>query len=161
MKRHDISAEELRDPHAAETRVARARLPEGVTSVIARLAAAIDEGLGALERDGAALVGAEAVGGAHRALAARLARLERRYTSAMKRRLSEIMQDIGTARGSLYPGGKRQERALNLLPLLARYGRPLLDDMLRAARAQAASLVGGPATAPSGRERSEQVTPRS
>ena len=159
LERLALRAEELRDPHAAETRLARARLPEGVATALARVAGSIDESLASLERGGGDLITPEAVRGAHRAMAMRLARLERRYTAAMKRQLADILQDIGTARGSLYPGGKRQERALNLLPLLARYGRPLLDDMQGAARIQAASLVGGAGSASREPHRAGQATP--
>jgi hypothetical protein len=62
--------------------------------------------------------------------------------AASKRRHSDLMHDIGTARGSLYPMGKQQERGLNFVPLLARYGEQLRDDMLDGARAHAAHLVG-------------------
>jgi len=56
------------------------------------------------------------------------------------------MREIGTARGSLYPLGKPQERILNFVPLLARYGTVLQDEMLEEARHHAMHLVGGSAT---------------
>jgi hypothetical protein len=62
----------------------------------------------------------------------------------MKHRLATVLQDIATARGSLYPAGKRQERALNLIPLLSRYGHSLLDDMQVAAGRHAATVLDGP-----------------
>jgi bacillithiol synthase len=52
------------------------------------------------------------------------------------------MQEIGTARGSLYPLGKPQERALNFVPLLARYGPGFRNEMLEEARGHARRLVG-------------------
>jgi hypothetical protein len=52
------------------------------------------------------------------------------------------MTEIGTARGSLYPFGKPQERALNFIPLLARYGDALRGDMLDGAGQHAFNLVG-------------------
>ena len=54
------------------------------------------------------------------------------------------MQEIGTARGSLYPFGKPQERSLNFVPLLARYGPLLRDEMLAGARDHAKRLLGEP-----------------
>ena len=51
------------------------------------------------------------------------------------------MQDIGTMRGALYPGGERQERALNFLPFLARHGPILIESMRTCARAHAEALV--------------------
>jgi len=72
----------------------------------------------------------------------RLERFERRLIAAAKKQHAELMQEIGTARGSLYPLGKPQERALNFVPLLARYGPPLRDEMLAKAREHAGRLVG-------------------
>ena len=59
----------------------------------------------------------------------------------MKRRSADILHDLGTARGSLHPAGKRQERALNFIPFLARDGPPLLESMLDEATRHAAALV--------------------
>ena len=141
LTRLGVTPDDLRDPHAAETRLAQASLPNGVADGLARIETTIDEALAALERDGAELVDARAVEGARKALRARLARLQRRYAAAAKRRMTDVLRDIGTARGSLFPGGKRQERALNLMPLLARYGEPLLGGMHAEARAHATALV--------------------
>ena len=141
LERFELQREALKDPHAAESRLAKDRLPPGIASALARIREVMDTALQALEHDGAGLVDARAVDGARRSLAARLDRLQRRYTAAVKRQMADVLRDIGTARGSLYPGGKRQERALNLIPLLARYGEPLLDGMRREARAHAAALV--------------------
>ena len=65
------------------------------------------------------------------------------------------MTEIGTARGSLYPFGKPQERALNFVPLLASYGDTLRADMLEGARQHAFNLVGTVAEG----ERSEEPVP--
>jgi uncharacterized protein YllA (UPF0747 family) len=143
LVRLGLDRDDLRDPHRAETRLARASLPEGVTGPLARMTTAVDEGLAELERGGASLVGPEAIEGARRSLGWRLARLHRRYTAAMKRRLEDVLQQVDTARGSLFPAGKRQERALNLIPLVARYGEPLVMDMRREARIHADALVHG------------------
>ena len=50
---------------------------------------------------------------------------------------------MATARGALYPNGVRQERALNLLPLLARHGPALLVAMRARAAEHARALVNG------------------
>ena len=62
--------------------------------------------------------------------------------AAAKRRAEETMAQIGTVRGSLYPLGLRQERALNLLPLMARHGSIIVDRMLEGARSHARVVVG-------------------
>jgi hypothetical protein len=51
------------------------------------------------------------------------------------------MRDLATVRGSLFPAGVRQERALNLMPLLARYGIGLLEEMRVSASSHARSLL--------------------
>jgi len=53
------------------------------------------------------------------------------------------MREIGTARGSLYPLGKPQERMLNFVQLLTRYGNAMRDEMLEQARNHAMRLVDG------------------
>jgi len=84
----------------------------------------------------------EVIGGAQRAIDHRLERLERRIVAAAKRRETETMTQIATARGALFPLGIRQERALNMLPFMARHGSVITDRMITGARAHARSLVG-------------------
>jgi len=60
------------------------------------------------------------------------------------------MTQIATARGALFPLGTRQERALNMLPFMARHGNVITDRMITGARAHARWLVGrNPETNPS------------
>jgi hypothetical protein len=49
---------------------------------------------------------------------------------------------VATVRGALLPDGKRQERALNFVPMLARHGRPLVAAMQAEARRHARGLLG-------------------
>ncbi len=160
LERTGLSAHDLADPHAAETQLARATLPADASSAIARMRSALDEALGALERHTEGLVPPEVIAGSARSIAHRLARLERRLAAAMKRRNGNVLRDIGTARGSLYPGGKRQERALNFIPFLARYGPGLLESMLGEATTHALSLVGPQAEGRGDRATSVSATGR-
>ena len=73
----------------------------------------------------------------------RILRFERRVIAAAKRRDTKLADDIATARGALFPLGKRQERALNMIPLLARHGDDLLQKVLDGATAHAERLVMG------------------
>jgi uncharacterized protein YllA (UPF0747 family) len=81
--------------------------------------------------------------GLRRSLEHRLARVERRLLSAVKRHEREIMHQLATARGSLYPHGTRQERKLAFVPFLARYGPSLIEQMRAAAGVHARSLLSG------------------
>jgi uncharacterized protein YllA (UPF0747 family) len=137
--------EDLRDPHEAESRVARSHLPKRVLEQLAATRAVLDESLDALNTavvEEGAPVPSAVTGGLKASVTRRLDRFERRLIAAAKKQHSDIMQEIGTARGSLYPLGMPQERSLNFVPLLARYGPTLRDEMLSQARDHAESLLG-------------------
>lgn len=150
--------EDLRDPHEVERRVARARLPKPVLAELNATRALLDERLDVLsetvEREHAP-VSSSVTGGLRANLMRRLDRFERRLVAAAKRQHADTMEEIATARGSLYPFGSPQERMLNFVPFLARYGPTLRSEMLSEARRYAAGLTG------SGRRgRSSQVARR-
>jgi uncharacterized protein YllA (UPF0747 family) len=145
LEKLDLDPEDLRDPHEAESRVARERVPPEVLERLASARAAIekkiDELSDAVASEGA-LVSAAVTGGLRANVLRRLDRFERRLLAAAKRQHADVMQEIATARASLFPFGKPQERALNFVPLLARYGPGLVHDMLAEARGYAALLIG-------------------
>ena len=137
--------EDFRDPHEVEARVARAQLPKRVLDELnatrVLLDKTLDELSDAVEQERAP-VSPAVTGGLRASLVRRLERFERRLVAAAKKQHANIMQEIGTARGSLYPLGKPQERALNFVPLLARYGPGFREEMLEEARGHAKRLVG-------------------
>jgi uncharacterized protein YllA (UPF0747 family) len=140
-----LRPEDLRDPHQAEAHVARSRLPIRVLDELNATRALLDERLDALSDAGVkdnAPVGPAVTGGLRANLMRRLDRFERRLIAAAKKLHADVMQEVGTARGSLYPLGKSQERGLNFVPLLARYGPMLREDMLAGARSHANRLLG-------------------
>lgn len=145
LEKLHLHPEDLLDPHEAEARVARSRLPKVVIDELNATRAVLDERLAAL---GDAIAKEEApvapavTGGLKANLTRRLDRFERRLIAAAKKQHGDIMQEIGTARGSLYPLGKPQERSLNFVPLLARYGPMLRDEMLAGARTHAERILG-------------------
>jgi bacillithiol biosynthesis cysteine-adding enzyme BshC len=152
--------EDLEDPHEVERRVARARLPKPVIAELAATRAALNERLDALtevvetER---APVSPAVTGGLRANLLRRLDRFERRLLAAAKRQHADTMEEIATARGSLYPFGTAQERVLNFVPFLARYGPELEKEMLAEARRYAADITG--ATNARGRNLESQRQP--
>lgn len=142
LERHDISIDELRDPHAAESRIARAALPGGLMASIENVRESIQRSTADLAgADGADLVPARVVDGLSANLTRRLDRLERRFAAAVKRRGSDALSDVASARASLFPAGVPQERALNVVPLLARHGETLFSDVLREAGPHMAALA--------------------
>ena len=145
LEKLHLSPDDLRDPHEAESRVARSRLPKGVIEELNATRAALDEHISALSEaiiKGKAPVAPAIADGLRANLTRRLDRFERRLIAAAKKQHADIMHEIGTARGSLYPLGKPQERSLNFVQLLARYGPILRDEMVAGARAHADRLLG-------------------
>ena len=147
LQQLQLSTDDFRDPHEVETRVARAHLPARVLSEIQEtrdtLTRSLDAVNDAATREGAPITPA-VVAGLRANIMRRLDRFERRLIAASKKQQSELMREIATARGSLYPLGKEQERAVNFISFLARYGPGLREDMLSQARAHATSLLGQP-----------------
>ena len=144
LDRHALGLDDLRDPHGAERRAAQDAIPTPLQRALDTLREQVDASTRDLAAAGRALAVPDAVfEGNRRALAHRLDRLERRLRAAAARRASAAIEDLRTARGALFPEGKRQERALNMIPLLARHGQALLDRLRAAASDHAQGLVGG------------------
>jgi uncharacterized protein YllA (UPF0747 family) len=142
LDRLAITRDELRDRQAVETRLARAHVPAPVSDAFRTLRHDLEKDLSMLEAvDRDKLVSSASLEGVRHSIEHRLGRLERRYAAGVKRRESQMMQDVATAAAALYPNGKPQERVLNFLPFLARYGSPLIQAMHAEAFAHARSLI--------------------
>jgi bacillithiol biosynthesis cysteine-adding enzyme BshC len=146
LERLGVAWRELEAHHQVERRLARASLPLEVMAAIDEMRAAAqargEDFKGALSRAGGVL-DPRIVDGTVRAMTWRVDRLERRVVAAAKRREHRTMADVEAARGSLFPGGKRQERALNFIPFLATYGEALAERLRESARRHAAALLHG------------------
>jgi uncharacterized protein YllA (UPF0747 family) len=145
MEKLHLVPDDLRDPHEAESRTARSYLPTRVIEELNETRAMLESRLDALTTavvEENAPVGPAVTGGLGANLMRRLDRFERRLIAASKKVHADVMQEIATARGSLYPLGTPQERALNFVPLLGRYGPALRDDMLAGARVHTERLLG-------------------
>ena len=157
LERLGLTEDDLRDPHAAETRLVRAELPASVRSALESLRAEASRASVTLATspDATGLVPAPVAEGLRRQIAHRITRVERRFLAALKRREAATLHDVATARASLWPLGARQERTLNFLPFLARHGEQLVTLMLERAREHARGLVGS--SAPGSTERTGQA----
>ena len=143
LSRLGIRREELRDRHGVERRLASAKLPPVLWDALRQLRQHVEADVAALERaDRDALVPPASVEGLRRSLLHRLERTERRYIAGVKRREDALMRDIATAAAGLYPNGVRQERVLNWVPFLARYGQAFMELMRDEATRHAATLIG-------------------
>ena len=73
--------------------------------------------------------------------------IEKKITQAAKKRDEVLRGQVGRLTAQLFPRGGLQERTLNVVPFLARYGMRLLEEQVRADRRARAppSLHGDPA----------------
>ena len=142
LERCGATIADLDTPDALETRLARNALGDGSRIALEVMRDTISALPPAMAPDARALGLDGAVQGAMQSLQHRLDRLERRLVAGVKRLDAARMQDVGTLRGALRPFGIRQERALNLVPMLARHGTGLLREMRDAAAPHVSGLVG-------------------
>ncbi|HEX5970662.1 MAG TPA: bacillithiol biosynthesis BshC [Gemmatimonadaceae bacterium] len=145
MRRLDATERDLTPDGALESRLARGALDADATAALERLRETLAALPGWMRRSAESLDLERAVQGSAGAMLHRADRLERRLLAAVKRRETALMSDVATLRACLRPRGKRQERALNPVPILARQGMSLIDEMRDAARPHARSLVSGTA----------------
>lgn len=144
LQRLGVKQHQLQDLHALERSLATAAMPRSVERAWEQLEEQLADAIEALAASVAKerLTPAPVIEGLDRSLKHRLSRTHRRLIAAVKRREESVRKDLQVAHAALYPLGKRQERVLNFVPMLARGGRELLDAMLAAAGDHAADLVG-------------------
>ena len=145
LERHGLAIDDLQAAHAALGRLARERLSDRVRAALAGYREALDRAAeelsSALTAAGEPDVPDAVLSGARNSIGHRLDRLERRILAASKRHHEALTRDVETARASLFPLGRPQERVLNLMPMLARHGEPLLLAMLARASEHASALI--------------------
>lgn len=142
LERHGLEVGDFRDPHAVETGMAREAIPEELTESLARLKACVEQSAEDLAKsDDSGLLAPGVVEGLERNVGQRIERLERRIAAGVKRRGNESLRDAAIVRGALFPFGLPQERALNFVPLFARYGEELIAAVERETRQHAEKLA--------------------
>ncbi|HEY8165781.1 MAG TPA: bacillithiol biosynthesis BshC, partial [Gemmatimonadaceae bacterium] len=142
LERHQLEIKDFANPHSVETKLAMEALPPAVRANLDALRAEVAARLATMSTvEGANLIPKAAIDGAARNVAHRLARLERRFTAAIKRQGTEALRDIAIARAALFPLGKPQERVFNGIPFLARYGDELWNAAMTEASRHASSLI--------------------
>ena len=137
----------LRDPHAAESHVARRAVEPEVQDAVERLRLAVEtqaRAVGeAMTRVEQPVVAPDVVAGLAKDMLLRMERFERRVTAGVKRREGALMREVAFVRAALRPGGQSPERKLNLVPLIARFGPSIFEAMRVDAVAHAERLVHG------------------
>lgn len=144
LERLGFGIDDLRDPHAAEGRVAREEIAAGARQALTRLREAVaresDEIVRAITGDEALRrsVGSMRAGAEHR-----IARLERRLAATAKRDGAPRLRDVRLAQASLFPNAIPQERVLSFIPYLARYDGAVTSAIIAAAGSLASQIVRG------------------
>lgn len=144
LGRLGLVVDDLRDPHAAERRIGDRAIPIALRTEMDELRAEVQRRMQAMlaaNADADALIAQRVLEGARQQIFHRLDRLERRIRAAARGREQEAMADLTAVRAILMPEGHRQERRLNLVPLIARHGEALLAQLRAGAAMHAGTLV--------------------
>jgi uncharacterized protein YllA (UPF0747 family) len=136
--------DDVKAPHIAERRIGERAMPAAVRDNLELLRRALDERMDALAaaQQSHGLVSNEVIAGARAQLRHRVERLERRVRAAATRGEKAAMHDLAAIRAAIMPQGVRQERRLNLVPLLARHGDGLIEQLTAGAAQHAGALIG-------------------
>jgi bacillithiol biosynthesis cysteine-adding enzyme BshC len=135
LDRFGLTVGDFRTPlHELTTRIIREGLPDEVTGPLAVMEATIrreyDRLTGGAESIDPTLSGWLA--SQRNGLLGQLQAAEKKITSHRKKRSEIETEQLRKAASNLQPDGIAQERALNPLPLVARYGAGILADMAEA-----------------------------
>lgn len=129
-------ADLARPRHELATRLARDAMPAEVRESLEALGRSVADGYRKLIEEASAIdptLGG-ALGSLRNESLARLAQSERRIVQRLKDREAETLAQMDRARARLRPGGEPQERVLNVVPFLARYGPELLRSIFEEMR---------------------------
>lgn len=136
--------DDVKAPHVAERRIGERAMPAAVRDALDALRSAVEERMNALvdSQRGKSLVSNEVLEGARAQFRHRVERIERRIRAAATRSETEAVRDLEAIRAALVPQGGRQERKLNYVPLFARHGDLLIEQMRQGAAIHAGMLIG-------------------
>jgi uncharacterized protein YllA (UPF0747 family) len=143
LDKFGIEAADLAAPEGQlEAQLVKDEMPEDAAAAIAGLRRAMEEQYGRLADAASDLdptlekpVRSEG----HNSIR-RLGEIEKRLVGQLKRQNAMVGEQLAKARANLYPLGRPQERVLNALPYLVRYGDALVDGVLEKCSAWMAAL---------------------
>ncbi len=124
----------MQPPGPLEARLVRSRLPEDALRALVALRKEIEAhyatiGRAAVEIDPTL---EKPIQSARNHALAGTHDVEKKLLQHLKKRQETELSQIARARSAVWPNGKPQERLLTLAPFLARYGPPLLEQLLDA-----------------------------
>ena len=137
LAKFEIVAEDLASPEGQlEAKLASGDMPaEGVTA-FAKLRQGLQTHYHAIESAAVSIdpTMRKAVQAARNTSLAASKDLEKRLVAHLKSHNETLTNQIAKARNHLFPMGKPQERVLNIMPYLVRYGPTLIDELFDACR---------------------------
>lgn len=137
LAKFDIVAEDLASPEGQlEAQLASGDMPVEAVSAFAKLREGLQAHYQAIESAAVSIdpTMRKAVQAARNTSLAASKDLEKRLVAHLKSHNETLTNQIGKARNNLFPMGKPQERVLNIMPYLIRYGPPLIDELFDACR---------------------------
>ena len=130
LDKYDVGAGELGAPEGQlEARLVRDQIPDDASRALGNLRKALDQDydlLGQAVAEVDSTLQKPVQTARHNALRS-LADVEKRLISQLKKRNDTVVQQLEKARTNLMPLGKPQERVLNAVPYLIRYGPAFID----------------------------------
>ena len=144
LGRLGMMLDDVRVPHRAERRIGERAMAPAIREALSALHTSVEEkvsGVASAAR-AAGYSAPEVIEGARRQLSHRVERLERRLRAAATKGEAEAVRDLAAIRATLLPEGERQDRRLNYVPFLARYGEPFIARLKDGAALHAAALIG-------------------
>lgn len=146
LDKYAIAPADLDQPEGRlEASLVGDEMPAEAQAALSTLRATLGEEFGRLEAAVAALDPTlkKPVQSARNSAFKELVHIEKRIVSHLKKQNEITLNQIAKARHSLFPNGRPQERMLNVVPYLIRYGTELLDLALEEAR-RAAPVLESP-----------------
>jgi bacillithiol biosynthesis cysteine-adding enzyme BshC len=130
LAKFDVEVEELNAPEGQlEGRLVRGGLPNDAADALTALRATLQREFERLTRTAEQLDPTlkKPIQSAGQGALRSVGDVEKRLISHLKKQNDIIVQQLDKARRNLFPGGRPQERTLNGLPFLIRYGNAFLD----------------------------------
>ncbi|MFQ5704409.1 MAG: bacillithiol biosynthesis cysteine-adding enzyme BshC [Gemmatimonadales bacterium] len=133
LEKYNLVPDDLAGPEGQlESRLVRDNMPPNAKAAISRLRTEISGLYESLE-DAASEIDAtlrKPIQSARNTALHDLGHVEKRIVGHLKKRNEIVVKQLSKARHSLYPLGRSQERVLNIVPFLIRYGESVLDQIL-------------------------------
>jgi len=143
LDKYELQPEDLDRPEGQlEQELVKDAVPDEGQQALSALRAVIEQEFGRLDRVSGAIdpTLAKPIKSARNSSFAAVNDIEKRLVAHLKQTNDVLVQQIAKARSNLYPLGKPQERVLNPVPYLVRYGRAYVTDALAAAQGWLDSL---------------------